>query len=127
MSKSKPFNFIIPLVVYPFDIMVSIGETDADICRTLAKNGVSLPDQELILFASSTTKGRTAMFSTNQTCIRLQRHPKSCIDYGILQHEIFHAASFILDRIGMTLHIGHSDEAYAYLIGYITTEIYKRI
>lgn len=52
--------------------------------------------------------------------------PKSVTDYGTLAHEIFHAVTFILTRIGMSL-TNESDEAYAYLIGYLTKEIYKHI
>ena len=38
--KSKSKNFIIPLVVYPFDVMVSLGETDEQLKKALSKYNV---------------------------------------------------------------------------------------
>ena len=69
--------------------------------------------------------GRCVTFDTNQTVIRLDEIPGTCADYGTLQHEIFHAVDQIFRRIGMNLS-EDSDEAYAYMIGYLTQEIYKR-
>lgn len=61
----------------------------------------------------------------NHPVIRMANYPITVTDYGILQHEIFHAIDQILKYIGMTLS-DDSDEAYAYLIEYVTREIYKR-
>ncbi len=120
--KSK--NFIIPLHIYPFDVMVSIGETDAELFPKLKKHGVDLDDK--VLIHSDTMRGRCIMFAGNQTLIRMYRPVKTPQDYGNLQHEIFHAVEFIMDKIGQSL-CRKSDESYAYLIGYITTEIYKKL
>lgn len=125
--KSKGSNFIIPLVVYPFDVMISIGETNEDIDKRFKKYNLTAEDISLATFTSHTVQGRTVMFSSNQTLIRLRNFPKSPVDYGNLQHEIFHAVTFVMDRIGMVLKVEESDEAYAYLIGYLTREIYKRL
>lgn len=124
---SKKLNFIIPLVVYPFDVMVSIGESNRSICERLLKLGISEEDVKLVLFEKETVQGRCACLSTNQTIIRLRHFPKFPKHYGDLQHEIFHAVSYIMERIGMPLEIEKSDEAYAYLVGYLTTEIYKKL
>lgn len=43
-------------------------------------------------------------------------------DLGTLSHEIFHIAFMILDNMGIS-YSNKSDEAYAYLIGYITEQI----
>lgn len=126
MKKSK-MNFIIPLVVYPFDVAVSFGESDEDLDKFFDKYGLTADDVNLATITSKTVQGRTVMFSTNQTLIRLPAIPKTPTDYGYLQHEIFHAVTFIMDRIGMKLVLLKSDESYAYLISYLTTEIYKRI
>ncbi len=80
-------NFTIPMVVYPFDLMVSFAESDD----------------------------------------RLRRMPDTPVEFGYLQHEIFHYVTFLLDRLGITFCLETSDEAFAYLVGYITTEIYKKI
>lgn len=127
MAKKKSISFIIPLVVYPFDVMVSFGQTNEDVDKILKKYGLTAEDVSFATFTSSTIQGRAVMFESNQTLIRLKLFPETAIDYGNLQHEIFHAVVFIMNRIGMTLEVQKSDEAYAYLVSYLTTEIYKRL
>ncbi len=123
----KKLNFIIPLIVYPFDVMVSFGESNKEIEKCLLKYKLTANDIKLAIFTSNSIQGRTVMFSSNQSLIRLRNIPKQSKDFGDLQHEIFHCISFIMLKIGMPLKIKKSDEAYAYLIGYLTTEIYKRL
>lgn len=125
---SDKLNFIIPIVVFPFDVMVSFGETDDEITGRLLDYGVSEDDIELALFSDLTSTGRTAMLSGNQTVMRFRFTPNNDPeDAGIIQHEIFHCASLILDKVGIPLSIGVSDEIYAYLIGYLTTEIMRNL
>lgn len=45
---------------------------------------------------------------------------------GVLAHECFHAAEFVLRERGMTL-TDASDEAYAYYIAWMFRNIYKRL
>ena len=71
--------------------------------------------------------GRYCLFKSGQSLIRIKGKPKTPEEFGTLQHEIFHIAASLLWRIGMKLKVKSSDEAYAYLIGYLTTEIYKKI
>ena len=125
MSKNRSLNFVIPLVVYPFDVMVSFGESDDVLFAKLKKKGVDITDTNLSVY-SDTQRGRTIMFKGNQTLIRMYELRDTPHWYGNLAHEIFHAVEFIMERIGMELTI-KSDEAYAYLIGYLTEEIYKKI
>jgi hypothetical protein len=120
----KGKNFIIPLVIYPFSVMVSIAEEDGVLKKKLESLGVDM--SQIPLTHSETQRGRCIIFGGNQTLIRIYRPVKTSEDYGSLQHEIFHATEFILDRVGMSL-CKKSDEAYAYLIGYLTTEIYKKL
>ena len=126
MGRSKK-NFIIPLVVYPFDVMVSIGESNEEITSRLEALNISTQDIELIIFNDETVQGRAVMLSSNQTIIRIRRTPRTAVHYGQLQHEIFHAVAFIMERIGTPLQIMVSDEPYAYLVQYLTTEIYKQL
>jgi hypothetical protein len=119
--KSK--NFIIDLVIYPFQIMVSIGQSDKKLKKCLKEFGVEWSDDFIL---KTGTRGRCLLNEENQTLIRL-KELKTPEDYGTLQHELFHAVTFILERIGMEFDLNKSDEAYAYLIGYITQEVYKRL
>lgn len=45
---------------------------------------------------------------------------------GVLAHESFHAAEFLLRERGLTL-TDSSDEAYAYYIAWIFRNVYKRL
>ena len=117
-------NKIIPLHIYPFDVMVSIDETDSKLKKKLKSYGISgLGRDSSWKYPNSTATGRTIMFPSNQTLIRLRSVPKTPFEFGVLAHEIFHAVTFIMHKIGMKLKIMQSDEAYAYLIGYLTKEI----
>jgi hypothetical protein len=119
---SKKLNFIVPLVVYPFDIMVCIGQSDEQLKTELDKFGVDWDDK----FKCS-GMGRCVMTDSNQTLLRLWSYPETNEDMGTLQHELFHAISMVMDEIGMPLVVGTSCEAYAYLTGYLTKEIYNRL
>lgn len=125
--KAKSKNFIIPLVIYPFDVMVSLGETNEQMDKQLDKYKLSSEDLELAALNHDTTQGRAVMFQGNQSLIRLRKIPVTNADYGNLQHEIFHCVTFIMFRIGMPLEINKSDEGYAYLVGYLTKEIYSKL
>lgn len=105
-------NFIIPLVIYPYDVMFSIGQSDYELENNLKNFGLNIIDE---LKLPTSTKARTYQTESNQTIIRLREE----YSFGILAHEVFHAVSLILNQIGMPLEVFVSDEAYAYLIQYI--------
>lgn len=117
-------NFIIPYIIYPFDLMVSFGQNDWQIEQLLKEHNVTYEGAEwqMVQFGN----GRCCMFTSGQTLLRLPKKPKTNSDYATLQHEIFHAVEFLFHRIGIK-HSIDCGEAYAYLIGYITEEIYKRL
>lgn len=125
--KSKSLNFIIPLVVYPFDVMVSIDETDEELSKRLKGFSYDQDGVELLMNLPPTTQGRCVMLSSNQTVIRLKKQLTKHQNIANVSHEIFHAVTFILNRIGMKMEVEVSDEAYAYLIAYLTSEIYKKL
>lgn len=124
-KPKKTLNFIVPLVIYPFDVMFSFGETDEQVVAHLKKNGIDTTDNSGWTF-EETTKGRCIIFKGNQTLIRLLDFPSSVEHYSVLQHEIFHATHFILRKMGFKLKVS-SCEAYAYLIGFLTQKAYEKI
>lgn len=119
--KSK--NFVLSYVIYPFDIMFSFGETDKELFTKLRKLGIGEPDACAI---PGITTARTVMFKEGPTVIRMKWIPKTSFEFGVLHHEIFHAIQFLLSRIDLPLN-DQSGEAYAYLIQYLTEQVYKRI
>lgn len=58
----------------------------------------------------------------NLSLLWLNDIPYSVADYGSLVHEIEHYVFYLFDRIGME-HTTASDEAYAYMMGYVFSEI----
>ena len=118
-------NFIINLEVYPFDVMVSIGETDEAVVKHLVKKGVPLTECNKHLIEIN-GKGRSLMFPTGQSLLRLPKKPETNFEMAVLQHEIFHIVQFVMHKVGITLS-DDSDEAYAYLIQFLTLKIYNKI
>lgn len=117
-------HFIISLDIYPFDVLVSIDQTDEQLFTVLKKYGITDKDDiKLIIDLPDTCRGRCIMFKSNQTVIRLKRQPKKHIMIGVIAHECFHATDFILGKIGMRLETFVSDEAYSYLQQYLVETI----
>ena len=117
--------FIIKLIVYPFNILVSIGQSDKEIEKVLNNLGIFNGIDELIM--DETVRGRTLMLDSNQTIIRLKFNKNKNEFISLISHEIFHAATFILYKIGLEFDINKSDEAYAYLIEYLTKQILDEV
>ena len=118
-------NFIIPLVIYPFDIMVSIDESDKQLAEELKKFGI----KKNLLGAISMPKtgsGKCIMFESNRTLIRLKRGNDKNLFISKIAHESLHAVSFIFQVIGIKL-TDESEEAYTYLLDYIILQILNRI
>lgn len=119
-------NYIIAMDIYQHDLMLSIGESDEVLFKKLINAGVDESEVEQAKYASGGL-GRYCLFKSGQSLIRIKAKPKIPQEFGTLAHEIFHIATALLWRIGMKLKLKSSDEAYAYLIGYLTTEIYKKL
>ena len=120
--------FIIKPDVYPFDVMVSIDETDDVLLKRLLRYGNTKKDCKGLFNMCALSRGRCHIFKDSaQTVIRLKLQPKKVDMIALISHEVFHAVSFILDRIGMKLDLYSSDEAYAYLTEYLMLEICKKL
>lgn len=123
--KSKSTNFIIRLNIYPFDIMVSINESNRKLKQTLIESGINITNEiNKILIQKKSNDGLYIMFDSNQSLIRLKNWPQSPKDFNTICHEALHATTFILDKVGIPFDLNKNDEAYAYLLGYITEQIY---
>ncbi len=118
-------NFIFSLEVYPFDVMVSVGETDEELKEKLNYVGIE-PEGDNNWHYEFLGLGRTVSFPSGQSLLRLRNKPETVDEYGMLAHEIFHVCEFILHKIGLNL-TRESDEAYAYLIGFVTKKVYEQI
>lgn len=126
--RLKKIGVILSMEVYHFDCIISLGQTDEELIKILkaGKKDVS-GEVDQWKFTCDTTVGRCCFFSNNVGMIRLRHFPEYPRDYGTLTHEIFHYVTGLMWKIGMELVIDKSDEAYAYLIGYITEKVFDMI
>lgn len=124
--KKKSQHFVIPLHVYPFEIIFSMNESDEVLFKKLEKHGhFTEEDLENIKLRGA---GRCiAMSGLNLAIIRIEAFPQKYYTAGTISHEVLHAVIYILNACGLKLERGVSDEAFTYLMGYITSEIYKKI
>jgi len=121
-------NMVLPIPIYGGLFVFTFNTTEKQFRKFIAKNNLTFTEQEYEkLGMSEISSGKCVMFECTTVVIRMKRMPVSCYDYGILQHEIFHGVSCYLDRLGLKLKINASDEAYSYLIGYITEKVYNEI
>lgn len=125
--KIESQNFIISGSVYPFDIMFSINQSDSELKKSLKPKCKDWKRVSKELILSESSQGRTLMTNGNQTIVRLCNYDGSPKQLGILSHEIFHACTFILQEAGVVYTFDISDEAYAYLIGWITQSFFENI
>jgi hypothetical protein len=122
-TSHKSLNYVLNLEVYPFDVMFSFGQTDQQLTRSLNKYKVEPAD----IVAHEDGIGRCWVLSNGAMLIRLRDYPTEPMHFGVLQHEILHAVTLLFHKIGMPLVIDASDEAYTYLMGFITHRVYEEI
>lgn len=105
--------------VYPYDVCVS---TVRDFKKLKAYLQTILPEEAWneIDDGLASDDGRTIQFSTGQTIIQINKPMP-----GVIAHEVFHAVSFLMLKL-MTPLTMDTNEVYAYLVQYLTDEIYKR-
>jgi hypothetical protein len=124
MKIKDNIHFIVKYEVYPFDLLVSINEDWNKIEKILKSK---LPTELHNEISENKNIARTTMFSGGATLIRMNLSIEDHVYFlSTLQHEIFHAVNFLMDKIDISLS-DNSDEAYAYMIGYITKKIYNKI
>lgn len=130
---NKSYNIIIPLVLFPFDIMFSVGETNEQFDKTLFDrlqkcDYDSLKRSEQVIWnLGDTHRGRCVHnWDGGQTIIRT-KGIDTPEQHGTLAHEIKHAIDFILwHKLGI-VPTKNNDELFAYAIGYVTEQVYKAL
>lgn len=126
--KVKKLNFIIPLAIYPFDIMFSFNQNYDEFGKSVINKWPPTILEDFKKYEHPNGKGLTYIYvsETHLCCMVKIDYFNINKDHGILAHEIFHACEFILRKCGFELN-SNSHEAYAYLIGYVTQEVYKKL
>jgi hypothetical protein len=117
----KPFE--LKINIYHTDLVVALGSELNDVYKVL-KGKISKADfKELKTYEFH--EGKSIMFGSGACLLYTKEEPTNKNYKGILAHEIFHITEFIMSRIGIIL-TNETSEAYAYLIGHLTTEIYDK-
>ncbi|MCP4665166.1 MAG: hypothetical protein GY849_02275 [Deltaproteobacteria bacterium] len=120
----KKTIFKIETEMFPFTVILSIASDNSELIEYLSKY---ICDEDLDYFKEvEKTPGRSLMFSNGITLLFLRDDIKLIKDLALLQHEIFHCACFILEKVGIE-YCDSSSEAYAYFIELLTNKIYKEI
>lgn len=122
-KQEKQQMFVVSWVVFPFDILVCNGSGREDIVKYIKGLGYEL-DEEENEHLKMHGNGRTVMLKGGQTILWTRNKVKP--GNPVLQHEIYHAVCFILDRVGIKIS-EHNDELAAYMIEYLTGMINKDI
>jgi len=131
-NSIKRLNTIIPIGIYPFDLMLSFNQSDKQVKKALKKFNItpenSTENTVFNMDSSKTKCGRMVMFIGKQTIIRLNFMPKlsNSFEMALLQHEIFHAVGFFMAEINTPLN-NDTHEVYAYLVQYLTEKIYNEL
>lgn len=122
----KRAPFIVDNGSYPYETLVAIGCSDAEIITFLKrKRKYKLNDEERDAIRMR-GKGRTVTLKCGAVMLRTTDIKDRVSFSAILAHEIFHAVYFVLDSCGLRL-VDHSDEAFAYQIEYLTRKIHERL
>jgi hypothetical protein len=108
-------HFVIKPDIYPFDILISVEESDETLYSYINKNYPTLTGDDKKELKMVGNGRCILLFEQRLIIIRLLRLPKKYDMMDVITHETFHAITFLMWRIGMKLEINVSDEAYAYL------------
>lgn len=123
----KPQQFEIPVDIYRRSILVCINESNEEVKRILLESDYSEEkSNEVSEYWPDGIGAFTHVFDSRNCFMRfkiLNVDPKF---HDQVAHEIFHCAAAILDHMGIKLG-SKPEEAYAYLIGYITRQFYENL
>lgn len=112
---------VISIGIYNIDILFVVSskqELEQALKKHLDKEEAEDAYNVMIKDIGDNTLGRSASLNSGQIVL----YVKNADDKGTIAHEIFHIACYIMERAGISL-CHESDEAYAYLIGYITNKV----
>jgi hypothetical protein len=117
-------QFVISLPVYLTEIMVSVDQQEDELKDFLKEQGITTEKDH-----GKGSVAITTSFGSWKHLIRIQtKKLDRCFLTleSVIAHEAFHATTFIMKACGIGF-CNKSDEAFAYLLGYIVGEIHKKI
>lgn len=138
MSKLvNPFFCVVQIPLYKQNVVFSLNQTDDQLlssivkCSTVWRKGQkrSKSDIKYLLDAFKgvvTIDGRTVLYDSGVIIVRFYDFASLYLPENLstFTHELFHVISYIANQKGLELNSG-SEEAYSYLMGFITQEFFK--
>jgi hypothetical protein len=127
----KPQSFQIFTGVYNRSILVCVNETDEQVKLHLWNLGY-VPDAteakrvSELCAPKSVSEAYTYVFNDRDCLVRLRVEEINPIFHDCVAHELLHVTLAILDHARIKLG-SKSEEAYAYLLGYLTREFYTKL
>ncbi|SKA30178.1 hypothetical protein SAMN04488128_103233 [Chitinophaga eiseniae] len=110
------------MVVYPYAVFFSFEQTDGQLEQALNRHGLQYHNGMSLKGA-----GKCLVVQDDMFClVRLRYYPDNADDIGTLTHEVLHAVAQTFNDMGLCLNEG-SEEAYAYMTGYLIREVYKNL
>lgn len=116
-------NKIIPIDIYNTDVMVHFGSQDTlkeELSLVYGLEGALSILKGMDI--DETAIGRTVLTNTGTIILWMLDIPKTSKEKGTMVHEIFHATCLLMNKIDVPPS-SDNEEAYAYLIGYITSKV----
>ena len=125
-NGKQHLTFRLPLGIYPFDVLVHFGTNKKPMWEALGEY-ISKEDLDYAKNLNWNVVGKSIMLPGRQQILYIHNLDMNPNTMGYLAHEVFHVAHFIMEKIGMGKLTRNNDEAYAYLIGYITEKIHDKL
>ena len=120
--RIKPSLTVIPCGIFPYDVMVIFGgynkRMEKRVKPYVRKEYLPKIRENL----QGTNHGRTVRTPNGVVITHFRVDPSP----GLIAHEVFHAADFLMNYIENPLS-DTNDETYAYLIGHITDGVYDHM
>lgn len=108
---------IIRVDIYNRDVLVHCGSLKS-LRKYLSKFLQQDAIKEICASLRECKFGQTLQIKDSGILVYLKKAPSDAKDMGVLVHELFHAAYFILQKAGIDCN-DSADEAYAYLIEFL--------
>lgn len=116
---------IIRVDIYNRDVVVHCGKLKPlrkYLSKFLSQDSV----EEICGYLCDCKLGQTLQIENSGIVVYMPKEPANAKDLGVLVHELFHAAYFILQKAGISCN-DSTDEAYAYLIEFLVEKIFSSL
>ena len=118
--KTKVFFKRFKIPVFSSEVSVVCCESPEGAHRKVSSCGFMIDLEQF----PNTVEARTFGFSGGRVLVWLTKFPKNSETIGVLVHELTHVATFIARYCGIVFSVD-SEEVFAYVSGYLTTQILK--